>query len=29
MNNDLRPINTIPNFKRFCMTIGELPTSYL
>ena len=29
MNNDLRPINTLPNFKRFCMTIGELPTSYL
>jgi len=29
MNNDLKPINTIPNFKRFCMTIGELPTSYL
>ena len=29
MNNDLRPINTISNFKRFCMTIGELPTSYL
>ena len=29
MKNDLRPINTIPNFKRFCMTIGELPTSYL
>lgn len=29
MNNDLRPINTIPNFKRFCMTIGELPASYL
>lgn len=29
MNNDLRPINTIPNFKRFCMSIGELPTSYL
>ena len=29
MNNDLRPINTIPNFKRFCMTIGELPSSYL
>ena len=29
MNNNLRPINTIPNFKRFCMTIGELPTSYL
>ena len=29
MNNNLQPINTIPNFKRFCMTIGELPTSYL
>ena len=29
MNNDLKPINTLPNFKRFCMTIGELPTSYL
>lgn len=29
MNNDLRPISTLPNFKRFCMTIGELPTSYL
>ena len=29
MNNDLKPINTIPNFKRFCMTIGELPSSYL
>ena len=29
MNNDLRPSNTLPNFKRFCMTIDELPTSYL
>ena len=29
MNNDLRPITTLPPFKRMCMTIGELPTSYL
>lgn len=29
MNNDLIHINTLPPFKRMCMTIGELPTSYL
>ena len=29
MNNDLKPIQTITPFKRFCMTIGELPSSYL
>lgn len=29
MNNNLKPIQTIQPFKRFCMTIGELPTSYL
>lgn len=29
MNNNLKPITTIPPFRRFCMTIGELPTSYL
>ena len=29
MNNDLRPITTLPPFKRMWMTIGELPTSYL
>ena len=29
MNNNLKPIETITPFKRFCMTIGELPTSYL
>ena len=29
MNNNLKPIDLIPPFKRFCMTIGELPSSYL
>ena len=29
MNNDLIHVNTLPPFKRMCMTIGELPTSYL
>ena len=30
MNNEnLRPVITIEPFRRFCMTIGELPTSYL
>ena len=29
MNNDLKPIQTIAPFKKFCMTIGELPSSYL
>lgn len=29
MNNDLIHVNTLPPFKRLCMTIGELPTSYL
>lgn len=29
MNNNLKPITTLPPFKRLCMTIGELPTSYL
>ena len=27
--DNLHPINTITPFKRFCMTIGELPASYL
>lgn len=29
MNNDLIHINTLPPFKNLCMTIGELPSSYL
>ena len=29
MNNNLKPITTLPPFKRLCMSIGELPTSYL
>lgn len=27
--NNTKPIQTIPPFKRFCITIGELPSSYL
>ena len=27
--DNLHPVNTIKPFKRFCMTIGELPASYL
>ncbi len=29
MNNNLKPVTTLPPFKRLCMSIGELPTSYL
>ena len=29
MNNNLKPVNILPPFKKFCVTIGELPTSYL
>lgn len=29
MNNPTIPSETISPFKRFCVTIGELPTSYL
>ena len=30
MNNEnLKPVNTLPPFKRLCMSIGELPSSYL
>ena len=29
MNNNLKPVVTIEPFRRLCMTIGELPTSYL
>ena len=29
MNNDLKPVIKIEPFRKFCMTIGELPTSYL
>lgn len=29
MDNNLKPVTIIPPFKRMCMTIGELPTSYL
>ena len=29
MNDNLKPVATLPPFRRLCMTIGELPTSYL
>ena len=29
MNNNLVNVTTLPPFKKLCMTIGELPTSYL
>lgn len=29
MNDEIKTIETIPPFTRFCMTIGQLPTSYL
>ena len=29
MNNDLIHINTLPPFKRMCVTIGNLPTSFM
>ena len=29
MNNNLKPIETLRPFTRFCMTIGALPSSYL
>ena len=29
MNNDLIDVKKLRPFTRFCMTIGELPTSYL
>ena len=29
MNDNLNNVTILPPFKKFCMTIGELPTSYL
>ena len=29
MNDNLNNVTILPPFKRFCMTIGELPTSYI
>ena len=29
MNDKLNNVTILPPFKKFCMTIGELPSSYL